>query len=118
LDGKAEVMPTGEKSHDWSRVEELLEELVFWVGMSVRDEAKVWFEAILDSPEKKCVYQQCDGRASQSEIEETTGVPKSTLRGWLHEWQDLGILRDIGGGKRRKLVSLEALGVHVPSLPN
>lgn len=55
-------MPASKTVGDGSRVEQLLEELIFCVRLSVRDEAKDWFNAILDSPEKKSVYEACDAR--------------------------------------------------------
>jgi hypothetical protein len=109
-------MPGRKTVDDSSRIEELLEELIFWTSLSLRDEARDRFNAILDSPEKRRVYEACDGEASQLDIQTTTGVPKSTLRGWMQEWQEHGIVRPMAGGKRRKLVSLRALGIGVPPL--
>lgn len=113
-------MATNDTKAQGESVEELLRELIFWARFSVRDEAREWFEKTLDSDEKKWVYEAFDGRASWVDVQKRTGVARSTLRDWARQWEEIGIVRGLGGGQKRRiyrLVPLRSLGIEVPALP-
>ena len=108
-----------------TRVAEALErqvalhrELVLWARLGAREEAKSFFEKTLDSDKKRWVYAAHDGNATQKVIHLETSVPQQSVSSWAQEWESLGILVDVGGGTRRKIVPLSAVGIDVPPLPS
>lgn len=100
------------------RQETLLGGLALWVRLLAMDEAKSFFEKTLDSDKKRWVYEAHDGEATQTMIEGKTLVPQRTVSRWAQEWEALGVLIDVGGGKRRKIIPLAAIGVDVPPWPS
>ena len=101
-------------------VEELLQELIFWARFSVREEAKEWFQKTLKKDEQKWVYEAFDGKAGWVDVQKRTGVARSTIRDWARQWEELGIVRGLGEGQKRRiyrLVPLRSLGIEVPALP-
>jgi hypothetical protein len=100
------------------RQEALMRELSLWARLGAAEEARTFFEKTLSSDKKKWVYEAHDGDATQGMIEEQTLVPQRTVSNWAQRWEDLGILIDLGGGRRRKVVALSALDLEVPPLPN
>jgi hypothetical protein len=93
-------------------------ELVLWARLGAREEATSFFEKTLDSEKKRWVYEAHDGKATQKAIHRETLVPQQTVSRWALEWESLGILVDLGGGTRRKIIPLSALGIDVPPLPS
>ena len=85
----------------------MVEELLLWPRLSVRDEAKNWFNAVLGNHQKKWGCDASDAR----------GVLMSRLAGWLQQRQESDTERDIGGGKGRYPVSLRALAIDAPRSP-
>ncbi|HAL62773.1 MAG TPA: hypothetical protein DCP08_10260 [Chloroflexi bacterium] len=113
-------MATNETKVQGESLEELLQELIFWVRFSVRDEARQWFEETLKKDEQKWVYEAFDGRASWGDIQKTTGVARSTIRDWGRQWEELGIVRGRGEEQERRIcriVPLRSVGIEVPPLP-
>jgi hypothetical protein len=100
------------------RQEALLAGLSLWVRLLANDQAKSFFEKTLKGDREKWVYEALDGEATQTTIQQRTSVPQPTVSRWVQAWDDLGIVVDVGGGKRRKIISLAALGIDVPPLPS
>lgn len=99
------------------RQEAVVQELKFWIRLGRDQEAKKFFEEVLDSRKKKLVYEAFDGKATQAEMQEKTKVDQGQISRWGQEWEAKGIVVDVGRGKRRKVIPLSALGIEVPSLP-
>jgi hypothetical protein len=96
------------------RQEAAILELKFWIRLGRQEQAKELFDKILDSPKKKWVYELLDGKTSLPEIEKRTGVNPAQSSPWGQEWEARGIVVDVGGGTRRKVIPLSALGIKVP----
>jgi len=99
------------------RQEAAIQELKFWIRLGREEEAKKFFEEVLDSPKKKWVYEALDGKATQRMIQEKTKARQADVSGWGQEWEALGIVVDVGGGRRRKVIPLSALRIEVPRFP-
>lgn len=99
------------------REEAAIQELKFWIRIGTAEQAKALFEKILDSKRKKWVYELLDGKTSLPEIKKRTGVDPGQSSPWGQEWEALGIVVDVGGGRRQKVIPLSALGIDVPPLP-
>jgi len=74
---------------------------------------------ILDTPQKKIVYQLTDGVHSAHEISGIVGVSITSINRWWREWQRLGMVTRFIGERRsitRKNFSLEDIGIEVPDV--
>lgn len=101
------------------RVLELLTELLAWTKLEARPRVAARLAEMLDSREKKMVYQCSDGTRGVREISEMTGVDKNTVSNWWGEWDALGVMEQATTrkGRRQRLVSLEDVGIEPPALP-
>lgn len=99
------------------RQEAAIQELTFWIRLARAQRAKELLESVLDIKRKKWVYELLDGKTSLGEIKKRTGVDSAQSSPWGKEWEALGIVVDVGGGKRRKVIALSALGIEVPPFP-
>lgn len=101
------------------RVVELLTELLAWTKLEARPRVAARLAEILDSHEKKVVYEYSDGTRGVRQISEMTGVDKNTVSNWWGEWDALGVMEQATTrkGRRQRLVPLEHVGIEVPVLP-
>lgn len=97
----------------------LLRELSAWIKLEARPRAAARLADILDSDEKKLVYQYSDGTRGVREVGDITGVDKNTVLTWWKDWDKRGIMEQATAwkGRRQRLVSLEDVGIEVPALP-
>jgi hypothetical protein len=95
-----------------------LHELVVWTKLVHRTHVAEWFTRILDSEEKRFVYQYSDGERSVRELGDLAGVSKALISAWWRDWDQLGIMEQSRRvpGRRRRMVSLDELGIEVPAL--
>jgi hypothetical protein len=98
---------------------ELLTELLAWTKLEARPRVAARLAGILDSHEKRMVYEYSDGTRGVREISEMTGVDKNTVSNWWGEWDALGVMQQATTrkGRRQRLVSLEDLGIEAPAPP-
>ncbi len=96
----------------------LLREMLAWIKLEARPRVAARLADILDSTEKKLVYEYSDGTTGVREISEMTGVDKNTISTWWGEWDGLGIMERARTwkGRRQRLVSLGDVGIEVPEL--
>jgi len=101
------------------KIAESLQELVDWTKLTTRYDARQRLQSILDTDVKLRVYELTDGKRSVREIAGLAPANKDVISAWWREWDALGIVEQVRGrrGRRRKIVSLEALGIEVPPLP-
>ena len=94
---------------------DLLQQLVVWTKLVHRTQVAEWFLQVLDSDEKRLVYQYSDGERSVRELRELAGVSKALVSAWWRDWDQLGIMERSRGvpGRRQRMVSLEELGIEV-----
>jgi len=97
----------------------LLRELLTWTQLAYGPQVAKRFVEILDSDQKKLVYEYSDGQNGVREIEELTGVNKALISMWWRNWDKLGIMEQSPDvpGRRQRIVRLEALGIEVPPPP-
>jgi hypothetical protein len=98
---------------------DLLQELVVWTKLVHRAEVAQWFTQILDSDEKRLVYEYSDGERGVRELGKLTGASKALVSAWWRDWDQLGIMQQSRSvpGRRQRMVSLEELGIVVPPAP-
>jgi DNA-binding MarR family transcriptional regulator len=94
----------------------LLQELVVWTKLVNRRNVAEWFLHILDSDEKRVVYEYSDGERGVRDLGELTGLSKALVSAWWRDWEQLGIMQKSQNvpGRRQRMVSLEELGIVVP----
>lgn len=68
---------------------------------------------ILDTPEKRLVYEFTDGIASVRDIAEKTDVNKDTISKWWKEWSIDAILEPgpVRDDRPKKIISLKTFGL-------
>lgn len=101
------------------KVVDVLTELLAWTKLEARPRVAARLSEILDSNEKKLVYEYSDGTRGVREISERIGVDKNTVSTWWKEWDGLGVMEQATSrrGRRQRLVSLEDVGIEVPAMP-
>jgi hypothetical protein len=113
-------VPSEEKRRlDFERnVLRLLTEMLAWTKLEARPRVAARLSEILDSPEKRIVYEYSDGTKGVRQISEITGVDKNTVSNWWGEWDALGVMEQstTRKGRRQRLVSLENVGIEVPAV--
>lgn len=86
----------------------ILKEILVWLrlqGIYLLDTALL--PSLLDSEQKKKVYEMTDGSLSVNEISKRTGASVGSISNWWNQWHERGIL--LKEGKRyKKLISLRA----------
>ncbi|HUT16235.1 MAG TPA: hypothetical protein VMX14_05630 [Anaerolineae bacterium] len=95
----------------------LLRELAGWARMLGYPSLRKTLEPVLDSREKRVVYEAMDGRRGVRDIEAATKVDFRTISRWGQEWERLGIVGQSHTskikGRRQKLFDLALFGIRV-----
>jgi hypothetical protein len=99
------------------RMVTLLTELLAWTKLEARPRVAARLAEILDSREKKMVYEYSDGTRGVREISQMSGVDKNTVSNWWAEWDALGVMEQAIArkGRRQRLVSLDDVGIEAPA---
>lgn len=97
----------------------LLRELVAWTKLAIRPQVAERFTEILNSDQKRLVYEYSDGERGVREVSRLTRVSKNLVSAWWQDWDELGIMEQSQSvaGRRQRMVCLRALGIQVPALP-
>jgi DNA-binding CsgD family transcriptional regulator len=66
---------------------------------------------VLNSTEKRRVYELCDGKLASKEIAERLGIPVTTISTWTREWRNLGLASQVEERRIQHIVSLRAIGL-------
>src|SRR5688572_25087963 len=93
---------------------ERLDKILFWLKIAYLQDARKYFELILNSNRKKEVYQLTDGLNSISQIMRKTGIKsKRQIPDWWDEWTEKGILTESTQykGRKTKVIDLKELGM-------
>jgi len=93
----------------------LLRKLIIYTKLANYEDIKNRLMTILNSDDKKRVFEATDGNNSTREIESITGVSKDTISNWWDEWEKEGIAEESKEvrGRRCKIVSLCDFGIEV-----
>lgn len=94
----------------------LIHTLVVYTKLANYDNIRNRLMKILNSDDKKRVFEATDGRSSVRDIQSSTGVSKDTISDWWDEWQKEGIVEESERvrGRRCRVLSLADFGIEVP----
>lgn len=103
------------ENHDDNEQTRLLQKLVFYTKLANYDSIRSRLMAILNSDDKKRVFEATDGKSSVRDIQSATGVDKSTISNWWSEWQREGVVEQSKEtqGRRHRVFSLSDFGIEV-----
>ncbi len=92
-----------------------LREVLLLTRVVAYPSVKQTLETLLDSPEKRRVYDATDGQRSTAQIQELSRVNTRFVSEWGQEWEKMGIVvqsrtSDIKG-RREKLFDLALFGL-------
>ena len=75
-------------------------------------------ETVLDTDQKRQVYDLLDGNKTMTAIQQISGVNISYISQWGQEWEKIGIV-EAGSrkGRRRKCFDMSMFGVSVSRVP-
>lgn len=97
----------------------VLKEILKWVRFSGMKGAREQLESVLDSEQKKLVYQLSDGSRGIVEIGKVTGIAStSTISRYWKTWSKMGFGEYIavrGGDRFKKSFDLEEIGIEAPA---
>ena len=88
----------------------LLRDILKWQRLQGIKSLKEILPSVLDSEEKKFIYENTDGLKTARDLEKVSSVNKSTVSNWWKEWYSHGILEK-EGNKYNKIISLKELGI-------
>lgn len=94
-------------------LESVLAEILTWTKLIYGPQVGAQLKEILDSKEKRKVYEATDGHASTRDIENSIGVNKNTVSKWWKEWSSMGIVEPGPARKDRpkRIISLKQFGL-------
>jgi len=94
----------------------LMQKLVIYTKLANYDNIRNRLMEILNTSDKRCVFEATDGKNTTRDIESSTGVNISTISTWWREWQKEGIVGESQEreGRRYKVLSLPDFGIEVP----
>lgn len=99
---------------------QLLREILKWVKFAGMKEVKEVLNSVLDTDQKKLVYQLSDGSKGMIEVGETAGIAStSTISKYWKTWLKLGLGENLsvkGGERFKRAFDLEDFGIEVPQV--
>ncbi len=106
-------MSADHRTDEYEEIVGLLKELVKWTRWMALPSVREILERLVDTDERKAVYELTDGEHTTRSIAGATGVNKGTVSRWWREWESQGIVVEVPGtrGKRGKGFSLLELGL-------
>lgn len=102
-----------------NEVKELLQEMLKWIKFSGIREVRTVLMGVLDTEQKRLIYNLSDGERGSIEIGKKAGVGHSTVTRYWDSWKRLGIVEPIpvrGGLRYKKLFELEDFGFAIPAI--
>ena len=91
----------------------LLRDILKWQGFQGTKILRDIIPSILDSEEKKLVYEHTDGQKTARDLLNIANIGLGTLSRWWNDWHSQGILEK-KGKKYQKIISLKELGIEIP----
>jgi len=96
----------------------LLTEILKWIKFAGMKEVKEVLNSVLDTDQKKLVYQLSDGSKGTVEVGKATGIASTaTISRYWKSWLKLGLGENVsvkGGERFRRAFDLEDFGIEVP----
>jgi hypothetical protein len=98
----------------------LLKEILKWIKFAGMKEVKEVLNSVLDTDQKKLVYQLSDGSKGMIEVGKAAGIASTaTISKYWKSWLKLGLGENVsvkGGERFRRAFDLEDFGIEVPQL--
>ena len=88
----------------------LLRDILRWQKLQGIKILRESIPSILDSEEKKLVYEMADGKNSIKEVQAKAKIATGTIHKWWNGWLAQGILEK-KGQKYQKIISLKELSI-------
>ena len=98
---------------------EKLDEIITWLKLIGRNEVKKIIREIITNEEDYLLYQNSNGEKTVRELSLITGLSIRTISFRWEIWEKLGIMKKIEvgtGGRGKKLIDLEELGIEIPEI--
>ena len=96
----------------------LLTEILKWIKFAGMKEVKEVLNSVLDTDQKKLVYQLSDGSKGMIEVGKAAGISSTaTISKYWKSWLKLGLGENVsvkGGERFRRAFDLEDFGIGVP----
>lgn len=96
-----------------AKLEEIFDEILIWIKLMYSPVVSDSLAKILDTKQKKRVYEATDGHNSTRDIAAKLKVNKNTVSEWWKEWSRHGLLQP--GPERQdrpqKIISLKRFGL-------
>jgi hypothetical protein len=106
-----------QETYPANKLGDAIDKLTLYIKLANYDNIKNRLIQILNSDDKKRVFEATDGKNSTREIEAMTGVNKDVISNWWNQWQKEGIVEESQEwrGRRRRVLSLADFGIDIPS---
>jgi len=94
----------------------LLREILKWIRFSGMKEVRHVLNTVLDSLQKRRIYQLSDGDNSSRDIAKSADVSDATVRNYWRVWAKAGIVEPVKAGtgdRYKRTFDLEELGIDV-----
>ena len=90
-----------------------INELIIWMKLIYGDQVGSRLDKILDTEEKRKVYEATDGEHTVREISKEVGVSIKTISNWWKEWKKLSIVEPghVRSDRPKRIISLKDFGL-------
>jgi len=99
---------------------QLLREILKWIKFAGMKEVENVLNSVLDTNQKKLVYQLSDGSKGTVEVGKATGIASTaTISRYWKSWVKLGLGENVsvkGGERFKRAFDLEDFGFTLPSI--
>jgi transposase len=93
-------------------IKQLLKEILKWQRLQAVNVALELLPKILDTKEKKVVYEMADGKNGIKEVQAKVKIATGTIHKWWNDWLAQGILEK-KGQKYQKIISLKQITIEI-----
>jgi hypothetical protein len=100
-----------------SSIDSKLDKLIIYVRFQAFSQLKDTLPKLLDKPEKRIVYQACDGKSGINDIARLTGIIPMNVSNWIKKFESQGIVfSNLYKGKKcpLRIIDLNDIGIAVP----
>jgi Fic family protein len=104
---------------DIEEVKNILLDILKWVKFAGLDNASKVIRRVLDTKQKRLIYNLSDGENTSQEIAKISGVSDYTVRNYWKSWNTHGIVDPLsvrGGTRYKKTFELEQFGLMTPEI--
>jgi len=88
------------------KTEELLAQILIWTKASAYPSVELMLKRALSDDRMRRAYQATNGVNTVAQIKAVARVGADLLGRWCDRWIAMGLMVDLGGGKRQRLFDL------------